>query len=344
MELKINVIELRSCIGKISWLFLCFWLVGCNSSSIEVSFYFWKSNVLESESTNELLIKTASPDLYVHFFDVNLEKKQHGKINAAYPHYPLRTLDKIYKHHNIIPVVFIVNAVLKETPIDELAKNIQKLVHQIAAHHHLPTPSEIQLDCDWNQSTQKAFFELVEKLNRNYRVSSTIRLHQIKYFEKTGVPPVHKGVLMLYNMGDLKNENENSILSLSTVKQYIDSKTTYPLTLDVALPAFSQTVIISSSGNVKLINSSRADDIKLDKNFVQVDDNLFRPLRDTLYHGFYINESFLLKTEMPEVDEIIESYKYLQKSKLKLSNKVLLYHLDDRQQSVVYLNDIIERL
>ena len=73
--------------------------------------------------------------------------------------------------------------------------------------NQLNIPKEIQLDCDWNSSTQKKYFNLIEEMKlyptwENIVWSATIRLHQLKYPKQTGVPPVNKGVLMFYNMGN----------------------------------------------------------------------------------------------------------------------------------------------
>ena len=297
-----------------------------------------------SEPTADLLELTQPQDLYLHFFDVDRQKQPKNYDDGLYPSYTLTHIDSAFLNYNIIPVIYIVNSSLKTADINELSANIQKLIEQIGTYHGLPTPKEIQLDCDWNASTQNAFFSLVEKLTRTYRVSATIRLHQIKYHEKTGIPPAHKGVLMLYNMSDLKDENENSILSLKVVKEYINSNTTYPLPLDLALPGFSQTVILNPNGQIKLINKSEKLNLETSESFEQLSDNIFRPRRDTLYKGFYLNTGFRLKTEAPEVNEIIASYKFLKKSKLNLSDKVIFYHLDNDPETAVYMENIINGL
>jgi len=78
----------------------------------------------------------------------------------------------------------------------------------------------------------------VQKLNilkKDFNVTATIRLHQIKFKDKTGIPPVDQGVLMAYNIGELKNNKQNSILEANIVKQYINKNTEYPLKLKLAL-------------------------------------------------------------------------------------------------------------
>ncbi len=75
-------------------------------------------------------------------------------------------------------------------------------------------------------------------------LSATIRLHQVKYFETTGVPPVKSGMLMFYNTGDLENPSEeNSILNIETAELYLSGLEDYPMQLDIVLPLFSWAVV-----------------------------------------------------------------------------------------------------
>ncbi len=73
----------------------------------------------------------------------------------------------------------------------------------------------LQIDCDWTTKTAPKYFyflqQIREKLDAHEdggtfaslaMLSATIRLHQVKYPEKSGMPPVDKGVLMFYNMGE----------------------------------------------------------------------------------------------------------------------------------------------
>lgn len=293
--------------------------------------------------TSDLLDQVKPSDIYVHYFDVNLEKTP-GRLQEVYPMYVLTDVDSAYRKYTIVPVIYIVNDVLKDANIETLAKNITKLVSQISQHQFQVKPNEIQLDCDWTLTTRDAFFALVKALQKNFRVSCTIRLHQIKYYEKTGVPPVNKGVLMLYNMSDLKDEKQNSILSLKTVEEYINKNTSYPLPLDVALPAFSQTVIFKPDGGIKLINSDQKSVLQNSRCFKRLDNNLYEALRDTLFEGFFLSKGTHLKTELPDAQEIIQSYQFLKESNLNLTEKVVLYHLDNSPETVEYLKNIISGL
>ena len=102
--------------------------------------------------------------------------------------------------------------------------------------------NNLQVDCDWTISTKEKYFNLLILLS-NYieHLSATIRLHQIKYVKATGVPPVEKGVVMIYNLDSPADTNiRNSIFSFEKALLYLKGNLEhYPLQLDVALPAFS---------------------------------------------------------------------------------------------------------
>ncbi|GAA0890653.1 hypothetical protein GCM10009122_03320 [Fulvivirga kasyanovii] len=275
----------------------------------------------------------------MHYFDVDRTDK------GVYPVYVLNKVDSAFKAYDIVPVVFITNRSFKgHIDLDRLSEQIVGLVDEISLHHFGRKLKTIQLDCDWSETTRDKYFELIRMLSRDLDVVPTIRLHQIKYKDKTGVPPTKTGVLMLYNMGNLKDEQQNSIIQSDIVDDYIHNTTTYPLKLDVALPLFSQTVIKNNRGQIRLVNKSRPEALKQDKlHFRQLDSHLFEVTRDTLYHGFYLSKGYRLKLEESGVDEILDSYSIVKHSELQLNN-IILYHLDDDVLKQVDLAKLLEKL
>jgi len=141
---------------------------------------------------------------------VDKVKESSSTDSGVYPISVLTTVSDDIKKLEIIPVVFIVNKVLKEHPnINRLSKQIGDLIEEMHLQHFNTTPTEVQIDCDWTGSTKAVYFELLELLQKRFDLSVTIRLHQLKYQNKTGIPPVEKGVLMVYNVGDLDNFEQN---------------------------------------------------------------------------------------------------------------------------------------
>tara|TARA_B100001939_G_scaffold340677_2_gene349167 strand:- start:41479 stop:42579 length:1101 start_codon:yes stop_codon:yes gene_type:complete len=176
--------------------------------------------------------------LYVRFFDV---------VAAPEGPRPVGIRNSLDTDARVIPVIYITVAALKgldQEGIDALAENIWSLVRRMGG-----PVSEIQLDCDWTPSTRIAYFSLLESLRKKAKhteqgpvtISSTIRLHQLKYFRSTGVPPADRGTLMIYNMGELSNPTEtNSIFRTDLAASYLQGDWTlqYPIPLDIALPDF----------------------------------------------------------------------------------------------------------
>jgi hypothetical protein len=65
----------------------------------------------------------------------------------------------------------------------------------------------------------------------------------VKYRERTGVPPVDRGMLMFYNMGRFSADPEaRAIFDLESARRYLARISSYPLPLDLALPMWSWTV------------------------------------------------------------------------------------------------------
>jgi hypothetical protein len=220
--------------------------------------------------------------------------------------------------------------------MEELGKNILEKIFSIKKDVR-----EIQIDCDWSGTTKEKYFRLLRFLKKEIQkekiqLSATIRLHQIKYFKKTGVPPVDRGMLMFYNVDDVKDyKTKNSILDLEVAKQYFFNFENYPLELDVALPIFSWGVLYRSGGMIKLINNLRAEDMADDSFFLpirqaglQTDETHFEVIKSTYLQGKYLYEGDNIRLETVPL-ETLEMSAELLKSKIKNPNVTIsFYHLD----------------
>lgn len=297
------------------------------------SFYHWKSKVRISPDEDKMLKEANVETIYMRYFDIDfIENNEYNydDDDSVYPISVLAEVDAEAKAYNIVPVIFITNKALKQKRnLTDLSNKIYKLVNQISEQHFNKIHKTIQVDCDWNESTRDKYFNLIKLLKAHYpNISVTIRLHQIKYKDKTGVPPTDAGVLMLYNVGDLKDFDQNSILESHIVEQYINTQTSYPLALDIALPLFSQTVIKNNDNKIKLINEVDRNSLNSNSSiFQQMTENTYKVKSDTLFKGFYLYEGFSLKTEEVSVDEIVKSFKKIENSSIEI-NEVLFYHLD----------------
>jgi hypothetical protein len=79
-----------------------------------------------------------------------------------------------------------------------------------------------------------------------------------RYPDKAGVPPVDKGMLMCYNVGDVTRvESGNSIFDKAEVLKYLKGKNTYPLPLDYAFPIFEWGAIYRNDELIRLLPADR---------------------------------------------------------------------------------------
>lgn len=243
----------------------------------EVSFYHWKSTfnltALEKQYLDELQVNK----LFLHFFDVRWVPEQ----NAAFPDAVLEK-NLAETETDIVPVIFITNEAMLKTDasdIPELAQKIGAKTERMLKQRNLKA-DELQLDCDWNLDSRERYFDLLRQLKAmhpEWELSATIRLHQVKYREMTGVPPVDKGVLMFYNMGSVSAASEsNSILNLQTAAKYTARLSQYPLQLDIALPLFSWGVHFRNGQLIQLINGLNQNDLEADKAVKALDNNYYR--------------------------------------------------------------------
>jgi len=308
------------------------------------SFYHWKSNAVFPKSYEKALSTSQTKTIYLHYFDLKVLNRNDWNHDGIYPVYTIKKIDKAYKNFEIIPVIYINNSVFKDRiDIDGLANRTSKLINQISIKHFNKKTPKIQIDCDWTASTKIAYFEFLKSISRRNDVSVTIRLHQIKFKEKTGVPPVDSGTLMMYNIGDLKNANENSILENKIVKQYINTETTYPLKLNVALPLFSQTIVRNNDDEIRIIKNSKRKVLETDKHFKKIDNTNFEVEKDTLFHGFYLTKGYRLKVEETNSKEIVSAYKTIKNSKL-ITEDVIFYHLDESSLTNVDFKKLVHKL
>ncbi|MEJ7587494.1 MAG: hypothetical protein WKI04_08030, partial [Ferruginibacter sp.] len=210
-----------------------------------------------------------------------------------------------------------------------LADKIYRLIKDLSKTTSTRTFNEIQIDCDWTASTSKNYFILLRyiKLLSKVNISATIRLHQVKYFNKTGVPPVDRGLLMCYNMGNLKKPaTTNSILETSELKKYTGNLSSYPLTLDVALPLFEWKVLFRHNIYKGLIKNIQADIFTA--SFSRKNEHRIEILKDTILSGYDLKKGDMIRNEESNIAEIMataeEISKHLKNSHLRVS----LYHLD----------------
>lgn len=329
---------------SISFAFLfiaiCFFF-GCTSSptpkKVNHGFYYWRSTFQLATLEKNTLQDLAIQQLYVKFFDVEWNEV----TRQPQPIATIKFKEPVPAHVTVTPVVFITNETLQQadtSQVNRLAENINKLLTSITSHTPLSLSSEVQIDCDWTASTKDKYFSFLKALKQqpffhHKQLSATIRLHQLKFTNQTGIPPVDKGLLMCYNMGNLRlAETGNSIVETSELDKYIKGLRNYPLHLDVALPLFDWYVWFSKNEFRGLFYPQQLP-LSSSKEKITF-------ARDTVINGYAFKAGDWLRYENSSINVLKAVAKRL-KNKLPVEERtILLYHLDEKVLSKYQNNEI----
>ncbi len=235
---------------------------------------------------------------------------------------------------DVVPVVFITNQTMSKIIEDSVASLARRIVRKIKsmARRDSVVIHEIQLDCDWTGTTRKRYFSLIKLVKSEIRipVSVTIRLHQVKFSKTTGVPPADRGMLMCYNVGDIrKPETRNSIFDPGIVQQYLKNLNQYPLDLDLALPMFQWTVVFRNGHFLRILNKKGEAEIQTAGCFSEGRyPDSFEAQKDTFLFGLSVHrgDEFHVETSQPEEVMAVrnEVLSEIRNRKVSLS----YYHLD----------------
>ncbi|KLE07093.1 hypothetical protein [Aliarcobacter butzleri] len=281
---------------------------------IQISFYSWE-NSFEEQNINE--------KLYIKVLDVNFSTK-------------LELLKTNIKEtpKNFIPVIYITNETMKNVDYALVSKAILETLKNYKF-------DEIQIDCDWSLSTRSNYFNLLEDLKEklNKKISATIRLHQIKYYRKTGIPPVDYGVLMYYNMSNIGDFNtKNSILDNEIAKKYHYNFDVYPLKLKLALPLYSQAIQFREEKAISLFEGVEEKDFNND--FEKLENNRYKVLNSHYFKGRYIYKDDIFRLENSNEQDIKIALKdFLDLSKNRY-DEVIFYTL--KYKNKYDLNNLIK--
>jgi hypothetical protein len=315
-----------------------------NRTQVSKGFYYWKSKLHLHEENRKMLGSLAANKLYVKFFDVDWDE---GSENPR-PHASLRPEGILDTSIKIVPTVFITNRTMEklteEWKINYLASNVYKKVTHLANCFDSEIKiEEIQIDCDWSEATRDVYFKFLTALKKEMvgkeKLSATIRLHQVKYFQKTGVPPVDRGMLMFYNMGKVdKLFPGNSIYNKEDASKYLVQFEHYPLRLDVALPIFSWAAIYRDKKLVHLLTDFESN-LREHKNLIKVDEEVYKVVKPIDLKTIYIKQGDIVKFEVMDADKTKEAAELIQPH-MKDSITVVLFDLNDLNMKRYHEEDL----
>lgn len=276
-------------------------LTGCQTAKKQPgkrSMYYWSTTFKLSPSQQHFLKTQHISRLYVRFFDVVTEPD-----GTLMPNATISFASPFPEKVELIPTIFITNDCMKQPGNTDLAEKILRRTLQMCETHDLPHPKEIQIDCDWTLSTRKRYYAFLAQLQqlaraKNICLSTTIRLHQLTQ----PAPPADKGVLMVYNTGDITRFDEaKPILNADSVASYLSRrKPAYDLQLSAAYPIFSWKVLFRGTRYVGIMHS---------------DDELPVIAGDTIV------------TRQPTIDDILRAKDIVERWKASANNEVILFDL-----------------
>lgn len=299
-------------------------------STVHPAFYHWQTDLQLDSLESSYLRGLSASRLYVKFFDVDWDAQRQEAV-------PLASLqvqawpDEVA----VIPTVFITNRTLQKvgaTALDDLAERIWTKIQTLATGVVIP---EIQMDCDWSESTQIAYFSFLDHLKKrlpdSVQLSVTLRLHQYRYPDITGVPPVDRAMLMCYNVGEVRQwTEENSILRTAAVQPYLAVKN-YALPLDFALPLFRWGVLFRQGKMIKLIDGLQASNLADTTYFQQTAPQRYELVKSTYLQGYYLYRGDQIRLESVDRETLRETARLL--AEIKQSGGpiyVAFYRLDSR--------------
>ncbi len=263
------------------------------------SAYYWSTTWSMDSSKMNFIREHGIKRLYVRYFDV--VKDEGGNIvpNATiqFDESPMP------KGMEIVPTVYIVNDCMRTST--SLADKIFKRILRMSEANDIPTVREIQIDCDWTATTQDTYFDFLKELKekaqaKNILLSATIRLHQLSL----PAPPVDKGVLMMYNTGDVRQlECKKPILDMKDAAPYIQHLGSYPLPLSAAYPLFSWRILFREG---KFVGIMHADD------------------------DFPVFPGDSIVTRKPEMEDIMEAVRGINHQNKDINNEVILFDLNNQ--------------
>jgi hypothetical protein len=270
-----------------------------SAASPKPAFYYWRTQWAPSPALLEALARSGAVRLYIRFFDVEWD----GRVGAARPVAPILFSAPVPAAVEPVPVVYLTDAVFLGTKdVDALADRVWAKVEGMSAAGGLRI-RQMQIDCDWSEKSRERFFRFAASLRacaakRGVSLSATIRLHQVKYFGRTGVPPVDRGMLMFYNMGRLEADGARpSIFNSEDAGKYASFIAAYPLPLDLALPIFSWLVQSREGRVVGLLKNSDPLELEASGGFARSDPEAFRATKSFFLHGRYFKEGDALRVE-----------------------------------------------
>ena len=295
--------------------------------------YYWRTTFNVSDQEQTFLTQHDVQRLYLHLFDIEVTQRNFWENPSPQPVATILFKDTANLQTTMdcvkecTPVVFITLDALKmmsDHETDYAQKTTQRILNMCSYHGFADKVHEVQIDCDWTSNTEDSYFKLLEHVQRllhehNLKLSVTIRLHQLR----RSIPPVDKGVLMVYNTGSIrKPETENSILSYDDAAPYL-THYRYNLPLDYAFPTFGWGVWFRDNKFMAILHRTNYLDTS---HFKQIDGTHYQVVTNCEIEGHFLKKGDIIRHETSEFATIENLKEVLPFDE---GQTIILYHLDE---------------
>lgn len=335
-----------------------FFLFSCTQKhpppKVSRAYYYWRTDNMTT-GEESFLKQQGVRKLYTHLMDVDWSDV-YGPIPVA--GHDLNFINSMVNSDStpveIIPVIFLTNKTFERIDSFDIPVLAKRLVRRCLpaydsvdeAYEHRNynflfdrpvRPKEIQFDCDWTQKTASYYFSFLREVKRllpsdSIRISATVRLHQYKYFNRTGVPPVDRGMLMLYNLSNPKRYGPtNSIFDRQHAAEYFTSERPYPLPLDIALPAWSWCIVYRNHEFYQVENGLDEKELAQASFLKPGANHFYRVTQDTVFRDLYLRPGDEIKAEGIDEQALNDAVKLAQKAVNTDSFSVALFELSEKE-------------
>lgn len=298
---------------------------------VNTSFYYWKTVYKPNPTENAYLSHLHVNKLYMRIMDIDMNDDGTQPVPVS----PLMFQSKVPDGIQVIPVVFIVNDVLRDIShpqLDDMAHKLCYYVTEKVKQGGKAGFNELQIDCDWTAQTRDNYFYLLKRIKPllpGKRLSVTLRLHQLKNQKGSGIPPADQVLLMCYNMGNLRlYGHQNSILQLSELKQYAgDNLSNYPMPMDIGLPLFNWAVAFRNKRYIGIAKKINFDNLNDQSRFASKGNNMYMAKTDLPAYGLQTGDEVRWETSALADVQAAAGYigNYLRPGRVN----IVYFHLDE---------------
>jgi hypothetical protein len=304
-----------------------------NKTVVQPAFYFWQTHLNAGNFPIDFVKQQNIKKLYICLLNIEANAQ-----NQAVPSVET-TVDwsVLPSDMGIVPVVYIPNRVFERIDTAEIKRfsvNLSRFFKEKLPPSVSSRFQEVQLDCDWTEKTRAGYFMFLKQFKQQIQLplSATIRLHQVKYRHKTGVPPVDHGALMVYNLtAPNKFSDKSSIFDAEEAGKYLKGAKTYELPLDMAFPLFSWGLVFRNreyKGIFSGLNSEECRALTFLIPPTNSQKKYFEVNTDTVFKGIYLRNGDEIEIEEVSEKDLLDAAKLAAPLLNSDTTNAIFYHLN----------------